>query len=274
MKSLVVILGLLVAAVQAASGEKFPDDLTPMDVYMPVIEGAPEAHAPSKIIGGQQAVSCDFTHQAALLIGSSGFCGGILISANWVLTAAHCGNQGSSFQVRLGCTQWQSSGCVSRAVAQRIQHPNYNPSTLANDIAVLRLSQSVTFTNCIRPFTLAAANSGTFAGQNALASGWGRTTQNGGVSPNLMWVELPIITNAVCAQTFGTNIIIASTICARAPAGRGTCNGDSGGPLTLRNGIVIGVVSFVSSRGCAVGDPSGYARVSSFRNWIRNTTGV
>ena len=53
----------------------------------------------------------------------------------------------STFQVRLGCIQWQSPACVSRTVAQRIVHPNYNPSTLANDIAVLRLSQSVTFTS-------------------------------------------------------------------------------------------------------------------------------
>ena len=51
----------------------------------------------------------------------------------------------SSFQVRLGCIQWQSSACVSRAVAQRIAHPNFNPSTLANDIALLRLQSNVTF---------------------------------------------------------------------------------------------------------------------------------
>jgi secreted trypsin-like serine protease len=53
--------------------------------------------------------------------------------------------------------------------------------------------------------------------------------------------------------------------------------GDSGGPLvvgTLPNFMLIGVVSFISSAGCASGRPSGYARVISFRNWIRNNTGV
>jgi len=53
--------------------------------------------------------------------------------------------------------------------------------------------------------------------------------------------------------------------------------GDSGGPLVIRNGnnfLLIGVVNFVSSRGCVVGLPSGYARVSSFRNWILNNTGI
>jgi len=53
--------------------------------------------------------------------------------------------------------------------------------------------------------------------------------------------------------------------------------GDSGGALVLRNGnsfTLIGVVSFGSSAGCAVGHPSGYARVTSFRNWINWHTGL
>jgi len=53
--------------------------------------------------------------------------------------------------------------------------------------------------------------------------------------------------------------------------------GDSGGALVIRSGNTItqiGVVSFVSSAGCASGNPSGYARVTSFRNWIRQHTGL
>jgi len=51
--------------------------------------------APPKIIGGQPATLGQFPHQAAIIINNSGFCGGSLICANWVLTAAHCGNQQS-----------------------------------------------------------------------------------------------------------------------------------------------------------------------------------
>jgi len=53
--------------------------------------------------------------------------------------------------------------------------------------------------------------------------------------------------------------------------------GDSGGPLFVRNGTSftqIGVASFVSSAGCASGAPSGYARVTSFWDWIRSHTGL
>jgi secreted trypsin-like serine protease len=53
--------------------------------------------------------------------------------------------------------------------------------------------------------------------------------------------------------------------------------GDSGGALVLNNGdsyLQIGVVSFVSSLGCASGYPSGYARVTSFLDWIALQTGI
>jgi secreted trypsin-like serine protease len=48
---------------------------------------------------------------------------------------------------------------------------------------------------------------------------------------------------------------------------------DDGGPLVVGT-TQIGVVSFISSRGCAVGDPMVFARVSSFRDWIRAVSGV
>jgi len=53
--------------------------------------------------------------------------------------------------------------------------------------------------------------------------------------------------------------------------------GDSGGALVINNGITytqIGVVSFVSNAGCASGYPSGYARVTSFLDWIHSNIGV
>jgi secreted trypsin-like serine protease len=53
--------------------------------------------------------------------------------------------------------------------------------------------------------------------------------------------------------------------------------GDSGGALVINNGnsyLQIGVVSFVSSLGCASGYPSGYVRVTSYLDWISDQTGI
>jgi secreted trypsin-like serine protease len=52
---------------------------------------------------------------------------------------------------------------------------------------------------------------------------------------------------------------------------------DEGGPLVIwRNDAwtQIGIFTFISPDGCAVGWPTGYTRVSSFVNWIRDNTGV
>jgi len=52
---------------------------------------------------------------------------------------------------------------------------------------------------------------------------------------------------------------------------------DSGGALVVqdRGGFIqIGVASFRSSAGCASGFPLGFARVTSFRDWIREHTGI
>lgn len=53
--------------------------------------------------------------------------------------------------------------------------------------------------------------------------------------------------------------------------------GDSGGALVINNGnsyTQIGVVSFVSSNGCASGYPSGYVRVTSYLSWLSANAGV
>jgi secreted trypsin-like serine protease len=53
--------------------------------------------------------------------------------------------------------------------------------------------------------------------------------------------------------------------------------GDEGGALVIwRNNAwtQIGIFSFWTPLGCATGAPTGYTRVSSFLNWIRENTGV
>ncbi|KAJ9580605.1 hypothetical protein L9F63_024220 [Diploptera punctata] len=281
MTGLLFVFALLIAGLQAES-EVGSLDVVPRNAYMNVLEDAPEVVVAPKIVNGQQATRGQFPYQAALYLDGSSFCGGSLISTTWVLTAAHCAQSISRFTVYLGAQALSAteSGRVVVTSTTKVVHSGYSTSTLNNDIALVRLPSAVSLTQFIQTVALpsSAMASNTFAGQTITVSGWGRISDStSGISNNLNYINLPVITNSVCQLYYSSSIIVSSTICADGAGGRSTCNGDSGGPMVLSiNGVTtqIGVVSFVSSRGCGSGYPSGYVRVTSFLSWISSNTGI
>nr|CAD7575234.1 unnamed protein product [Timema californicum] len=272
---------LVVAALAAPSSDLDIVALEPLTRYMPVLEDAPK-YPGSRIVNGNQASRGQFPHQAALYLDGRSFCGGSLISTSWILTAAHCTLNIGTVTAHLGAQSLNSveSGRVTLATRNLINHASYNPSNLNNDISLVRLPSAVALNAFIQLVHLPRHSqaSTTYAGVATQVSGWGRNSDSAtGVSNNLNFVNLNIITNAVCAQTYGTAVIVGSTICASGAGGRSTCNGDSGGPLVLNQAsgyLQIGVVSFVSGAGCASGNPSGYVRTGHFLSWISANTGI
>lgn len=113
-------------------------------------------------------------------------------------------------------------------------------------------------------------------------SGYGRISdESNHVSQKLNFVNLRVISNPECANIFGSKTITKNVICAKGAVknnhNTGACMGDSGGALVLgKHGVVtqIGIVSFVSSRGCAYGDPSGYTNVGKYLDWIEKVSGI
>jgi secreted trypsin-like serine protease len=233
-----------------------------------------------RIVGGEIVTPHTHPYQAGLLIsfgGGTGLCGGTVISNRAILTAAHCPINSLSTQVRLGAHQLTAAEPTQVHLAIPTSgyrlHPNYTPSNLNNDIAVLVHPPTFGFTPQIQAIPLAGADSPSFAGELATVSGWGRISDgSGATSAFLRSVQNNVITNAQCAATYGTNVVVASTICIQTTGGRGTCNGDSGGPLTVGQGggrLHIGTVSFGAAAGCEMGFPAGFARTSSFIGWIQ-----
>jgi len=238
-----------------------------------------------RIVGGAIVTPHAHPYQAGLLMtfgGGTGLCGGSAISATWAMTAAHCTVGSSSTQVILGAHQLTTveANQQRRTVpsGNYRNHPSYNPSNLNNDISLLLMPTAVTLNQFVAVSRLPALGRGDqFAGVMSRTSGWGRTSDgSSATSAVLRSVDNPIITNAVCAATYGTSTVFAGVICTSTTGGRGTCNGDSGGPLTVADGgrLQVGITAFVASAGCERGFPAGFARVSHFRAWIQTTSGI
>ena len=101
---------------------------------------------------------------------------------------------------------------------------------------------------------------------------------SGGSLPiTLQHARVNAISLQECHQRYGTHIRdYHICIFDHASQRRGACNGDSGGPLSCKVGStwqVAGLTSF-GRMGCPTSVPSVYARVSYFRTWIRQQTGL
>jgi secreted trypsin-like serine protease len=238
-----------------------------------------------RIVGGVEVVPNSHPYQVALHMqfgGGTGLCGGSVLTVRSVLTAAHCPIGSSSTLV--------IAGAHNRNVVEPNQqrrsvpssgyriHAGYNSANLNNDIAILITpTPNFAFGAAVQPTRLPTGGqlTETFAGETGRSTGWGRTTNGGSTSAVLRKAYNPIITNAACASTFGTSVVNAAVICiATANVNQGTCNGDSGGVLSVPRlpgaPVQVGVTSFVASAGCVAGFPSGFERVTSHNTWILN----
>uniref|UniRef100_A0A914VIZ5 Peptidase S1 domain-containing protein n=1 Tax=Plectus sambesii TaxID=2011161 RepID=A0A914VIZ5_9BILA len=102
-------------------------------------------------------------------------CGATIISESWLMTAAHCTNDFATGIVLLGLTNvavtYQRE---TYRVVESVIHPKYNPVTLENDIALLKVATKIHFNEHVQPICLTKNDlSMTQAGQFALVSGWG-----------------------------------------------------------------------------------------------------
>ena len=98
------------------------------------------------IVGGQGANAGEYAYQVSIQSAwGSHFCGGSVIDDTWILTAAHCmvGETPDNVRVETGLLRLSQGGEV-HSVAEIIVHQNYNPNTMHNDIALIRLSNPIT----------------------------------------------------------------------------------------------------------------------------------
>ncbi|XP_034477651.1 serine protease 3-like [Drosophila innubila] len=273
--NLLIIFTLAVVATASAFTDR---ELVPRNRVMPVLA---RTGIEGRITNGETASEGQFPYQVGLYLQinafSYGWCGGVLIDHNWVATAAHCLDGVKSATVYLGA-HYRLMAKVVHSVAKSkfIIHPDWNRQTLAGDIGLIKIPYTP-YCDKISPVKLPAISTTypTYAGDIAVASGWGLTSDTSTtVSDTLQYVLLKVIENADCAAVYGS-IITNGILCVDTIDGKSTCSGDSGGPLTLNSDkTLIGLVSFGAAVGCEQGLPAGFTRVTKYRGWIKDKTGL
>lgn len=268
----------------------------------------------TNIIGGEEATIQDAPWQVALLDTTIGgdnsdwnlqYCGGSLISNQWIVTAAHCAVQYSSdlptrtpvnpdvLRAIVG-TDFLSKVSVGprQAISRVIVHPNWDPVSYSNDIALLKMQQPITLNGTTtKAIALPPANSTTWPADDApaLITGWGTTDDTSpSPDPNDPYYYYPQTLQKATVNVLGSptqdfcgdygnlydNVTMLCAGAGVAPDLIDTCTGDSGGPLkvTLNGTPTLGGITSWGN-GCALeGYPGVYTRVTHYVGWITGYT--
>ncbi|XP_072865533.1 putative trypsin-6 isoform X1 [Chlorocebus sabaeus] len=220
-----------------------------------------------KIVGGYTCKENSVPYQVSLNSGYH-FCGGSLISEQWVVSAGHC--YMPHIEVRLGEHNIEVLEGTEQFInaTNIIRHPKYNGNTLNNDIMLIKLSTPAIINDYVSTIPLPTAPPA--AGTECLISGWGNTLSSGADYPDeLQCLYAPVLTQARCKLSYPFRITSNMFCVGFLEGGKDSCQGDSGGPVVC-DGELQGIVSW--GYGCALKRrPGVYTKVYNYVDWIKDT---
>jgi trypsin len=215
--------------------------------------------------------------------GTESSCGGSILNATTILTAAHCtDHEGSTTpdspeEANIYVVAGASHGLTFRpvnpspetyqaeAVTSVRRDPYYSvtPST-KDDVALLTLEKPLELAAARNAEAISLVPTGATPapGTPLSISGYGKEEGAEGVNSNgnLYSTTLTAISSDACRSFVGINSAVL--LCAQS-ATSSTCQGDSGGPLTEGNPAVqVGIVDF-GAKECPVGVPDAFTNLAA-----------
>ena len=206
-------------------------------------------------------------------------CGASIVNDRYILTAAHCFEDddiASNQKVAIGINELKDAKNNLYDVEEIIIHEGWNEKTVANDIALLKLTKPIAnFGSSAIPICLPNYRPPV---NNLKLTGWGLNNDQdhgGQVSNTLQEIDFAVISDMRCAREWSTINKVDPTkqICA-GKSMHSSCQGDSGGPLTTNvqgKQYQVGITSF-GAPDCSrdTNRPTVFTRVVAYQEWIFN----
>ncbi|KAG5830139.1 hypothetical protein ANANG_G00316600 [Anguilla anguilla] len=220
------------------------------------------------IVGGTEAKPHSRPYMVSLQEGKRHLCGGILVSEDFVLTAAHC-NGFRRYRIVLGAHSLHSPESTQQVlgVSRFYPHPKYNKEN--NDLMLLKLDRKVNLTSSVQAIPLLKRRPP--SGKVCSTAGWGDVGDNSTLPDKLQEVNTTVLGQPDCAQRWRGGVrITRSMVCATGQRQfQGFCSGDSGGPLVC-DGKAAGTVSFSGQRCGDNRTPDVYMLIPRYIKWIKS----
>ncbi|XP_030044001.1 chymotrypsinogen A-like [Microcaecilia unicolor] len=233
----------------------------------------------SRIVAGSEALPGEWPWTVSIQERWKHYCGGSILNAWWILSAAHCFIDSSSYSVKVevGVTYFQQKKELKR-VKTIFSHPLYDPNKLDYDIALLLLIEPIQFNVLKRPICLPAAGELEYDDwHTCYVVGWGTVDYNNYRVERKLRKALVLLIKFKTCQDWYEQLSWNMLCAGHEEGGPSSCQGDSGGPLVckyVKDGLwyEVGIVSWGPVACGEKESPGVYTLVSRFVNWTIETT--